>query len=867
MSKSNITPRAAWSLFGACALSCAAAVTLAAPTVASRVTAPIDLRDTIALAGNTHPLARAASDRGLVAGQQQLGPLFIVLKRSPEQERDLAAFNARQYDSTSPDYHHWLQPTEFGLTFGPSDADVAAVTGWLASSGFKVLHVSPGRISIEFSGTAAQVDDAFHVQMHRYIVNGAAQISNDRDPQVPRALTPVVAGVSGLNDFPLQSDIVPGTYAKADAASGRLVPYAEPAPSAASLQAAPPPVGGNPQFTVHDGTPLFEFVAPYDLATIYNSKSLWDAGIDGTGVTIGIVGQTDNGVTLSDLATYRSSFGLPPNVPSIEYVGSNPGGSSFANTVILEMAGAAAPGAKLVLVVPEGGTGSSGAVTIGGFLSAIETIVEHNNVNIVSAGFSSCELFLGTSNNAMVTGVWQQAATQGLSIVTSTGNGGSAACDSLTRLDTFGLQVSGIASSPFVTAVGGTDLGWDWLNDGSAYWNTTNGAGYASAKGYIPEFPWNVSCANALVENEFIIDGKPRFPTPIDVCNAIENSPTYSSLVTVEGGGGGSSHCTSLTTSGGCAAGSGYAKPSWQAGTGVPADGKRDLPDIALFASAGWPAVPGSSPPTPLIQDSAGVFCYSGGGRACKYDTYGDIIFQASGGTALSAAYFAGILAMVEQKHGGTRQGLVNPALYKLFGKESLSACNTLTVKLGNSCSFYDVAVALTNAQPCQGGSTAACDDASSVSGENFAIGVLTGYTANTGYDQATGLGSVNIANLVDNWASVAPAPTISVSASKLAFGSVADGKASAPQTLTVKNTGSVVVSFTSGGIMLAGAQAAEFSKTTTCGSTLVVGGSCTITVAFKPTAVGSASATLSIADNATGSPQKVALSGTGSNG
>jgi subtilase family serine protease len=851
MKYSRLARSAAILLCTACALPFAAVPATASGAVPSRIVAPINAADTVMLAGNVHPLAQPAVDQGRVPGEQQLGHMFIALQRSDDQARELAAFNERQYDPGSADYHHWLQPQEFGQSFGPNDADIAAVTTWLKSAGFEVLHVSPGRISVEFSGTAAQVESALQVQMHRYLVNGRFQTANDRDPQIPRALSPVVAGVSGLNDFSLTSGIVRHTDATAS--------------SAASPDLSRSSAGANPDFTMHDGTPLFEFVAPYDFATIYNSLPLWKAStpIIGTGVTIAIVGESD--ASLSDVAKFRSTFGLPVNAPTIEYVGTNPGGSSFGNTVELEMAGAAAPGAKLLLVVPDGGT-NSGGITIGGFLSAIHYIIAKNNANIVSAGYSQCELALGTSNNTMVNSVWQQGATQGMTIFASAGTRGSADCLSSGRLDTFGLQVSGIASSQYVTAVGATDFAWNWIpNGGSIYWNATNTAQHASAKGYVPEYPWNVSCANKLLqENEFLVNGKPKYPYPIDVCNAIENSPTYSSMVTVEGGGGGYSHCTSLNTSGTCESGSGYAKPKWQTGTGVPADGKRDLPDVSLFASAGWPAIPLSTPPTPLVESSMLLGCYSGSGHPCVYGSYSEMIYQATGGPAASGAYWAGILALVEQKHGGTRQGLINPTLYKLWDKESLSTCNTLTVKAGNSCVFYDIAASLSNAQPCKGGSTTACNDASSVSGVDFAIGILSGYESNIGYDQATGLGSVNIENLVDNWSSVAPSPAVSFSSTSLSFGTVAVGSTAAKQTITIKNIANVAVTFTSGGITLTGTKAAEFSKTTTCSSSLAIGGSCTITLSFKPTAPGSASAILSVADNAVVAPQIVSLAGTG---
>jgi hypothetical protein len=862
------------------ALSAAGAPARAAP-IPSRIVTAINTSDTVTLAGNTNPRAKPAADQGLVPAQQQLGHMFLVLERSPEQERDLAAFNARQYDPASLDYQHWLQPAEFGLMYGPNDADIATVTAWLQSSGLQVIHISQARTSIEFVGTAAQVQTAFHVQMHRYLTNGTAQISNDRDPQIPRALSPVVAGVSGLNNFPLRHDIEAGPSATLDSTKGRLARYTPPSP-----ELAPPSVGIKPNFTVpYSGSgPDFEFVTPYDFATIYNSLPLWNASkpITGSGVTIAIVGEND--INPSDISTFRSTFGLPPNVPSIEHVGTDPKGSSFGNTAELELAGAAAPGANLLLVVPDASDSSNSAITPSGFISVIQHIYEHdvNKVQIVTAGYNLCELSLGSSSNMLINQTWQNLQTAGISIFVSAGSMGSADCSAgaFRTPDTEGLQVSGVASSPFVTAVGGTDLAWNWLGGSiTDYWNTTgtnngNDAHYASAKGYIPEYPWNVSCANALVQEDlFVVNGTREWPYPIDVCNAYENNVEYEGLLTVQGGGGGASSCSSQNSNGTC---SGYTKPTWQTGTGVPADGRRDLPDVSLFASAGWPAIhylipipPSEIPPTSFIAATSIVICYSGsdaayGAHPCTYSTYAkDIIFQSSGGSALSSSYWAGIMALVVQKQGGGRLGLANPTLYKLFGKESASACDTLTVTAGNSCVFYDLAANISNAQPCVAGSSTACNATQPGSGNTLAYGILSGYTANVGYDQATGLGSVNVTNLVNNWSKTSPSPTVSLSPTSLSFGSITVGS-TAIQTLTIKNTGSVAVTFTTGGITLTGANAAAFSKTTTCGSSLVVGGSCSITLTFKPTAAGSDVATLSIADNASGAPQTVPLSGSG---
>jgi subtilase family serine protease len=484
----------------------------------------------------------------------------------------------------------------------------------------------------------------------------------------------------------------------------------------------------------------------------------------------------------------------------------------------------------------------------------------------MSSSYGVCELQLG-SENASVNKIYQQGATEGISIVVSAGDQGSAGCSarSADTPDNVGLQVNGFASSPYITAVGGTDLGWSYLANGlKDYWNTTNNSTtHASAKGYIPEIAWNVNCASPILLDFFVnSSGKPLFTTPEAVCNTISKGPVndtnYKPLLTVGGGSGGVSRCTTSNGASGSTCSGGYAKPSWQTGTGVPADGKRDVPDVALFASYGWPdyvSVQGA----PLVLSSEILFCYSGGGTACVYTNDIDITLQANGGTSAAAPYWAGIMAMVVQKQGGARQGLANQTLYKLANKETLSSCNSNKVTNGNTCTFYDITYG-SNAQVCYTGDLNCVTKTSGDRG-----GILDGYNTTTGYDLATGLGSVNITNLVNNWSSSAPIPTVSVTPTSLAFVATAVGSASATQVVTVKNTGMVAVTLKSGGITFTGTNASSFKETaTTCGAALSIGANCTITVEFKPAAAGSLTGKLSIADNAAGSPQTVSLKGTG---
>jgi len=828
-----------------------AATAICAAAAPSQVTQVVRDTDTVRLAGNTPGIVSPKADLGPVPENQKLGHMFVLLQRSPAQEQALAAFNERQYDVASPDYHHWLSAEEFGHAYGPSDSDIAAVTAWLTRSGLQIFNVTKGRTQIEFTGTVEQVQNAFQLENHRYSVDGIERYANDRDPQIPRALAAVIGGITGITDIQVQTHSHPGHYVKRDHVSGQFKPLESAAASAL------PTLKGQavqPQFTFGVDNNQFEYVTPYDFATIYNSLPLWSASspINGSGIHIAIIG--DNDVNLDDVATYRKTFGLPANTPTIVHVGADPGGSSSENTLDLEMSGAAAPEAKLTLVVPEG------QLQFTAFLSAASYIIDNEIAPIMSASYGLCELNIGTSFNSQFNKMFQQAATSGISVFVAADDQGAAGCSarSPNTPDSAGLQVNGFASSPYVTAVGGTDFAWNWMSNGlSTYWNSTNDAHGASAKGYIPELPWNINCANPLLQSNYFVNSSgPLFSNSTEVCNAVIGT-AYKPLLTVGGGGGGVSHCTISDGSTPSSCSGGYAKPSWQTGTGVPADGKRDVPDVALFASYGFPDFKAGGPLTPIVYASEILYCYSGGGSPCVYSDYEDIVFQGNGGTSAATPYWAGIMAMIVQKQKGAKQGLANPTLYKLAAGENLSSCATDAVKKGNGCIFYDI-TASNNAQACIDGDTNCAD-------EGTYLGILSGYSATKGYDRATGLGSVNITNLVDGWPSSGSAPAVKLSAISLAFGDQSAGSTSASKSVTVTNSGSTSLTLSS--IALTGAQADDFALSKTCGGSLSAGASCTLSVTFKPVSTGSKVASVSITDNASGSPQSIALTGTGTSG
>ena len=190
------------------------------------ITQLVDESQLTTLKGNTYPLARPQNDLGTAPASLPMERMLLVLKRSPEQEFALTRLLDNQQDKESPSYHQWVTPEQFGKQFGPIDADMQIIVAWLQSHGFQV-GTTKGRSVLEFSGSARQVQEAFHTTIHKYLVNGEQHWANDRDPSIPTALTPAVAGIDSLNNFGRQPMNVVGGTATREKATGQITPHAK----------------------------------------------------------------------------------------------------------------------------------------------------------------------------------------------------------------------------------------------------------------------------------------------------------------------------------------------------------------------------------------------------------------------------------------------------------------------------------------------------------------------------------------------------------------------------------------------------------------------------------------------------------------
>jgi hypothetical protein len=878
--------------------SCAAfAMQDAAPS--PRIVDRIDEGRLVALTGNTIPMARAQYDRGPVSPDLEMGDLVLVLQRSPELQAAFDKFIASQSEPGSPNYRHWLEPQEVGERFGTAESDIDVIEGWLRGHGFTVDRVSSDRMAIHFSGSAAQVESAFHTQIHNLDVRGHKHIANMSDPQIPAALAAVVSGIKALHDFhphPLHRLGGQVVFDK-KLSRWRRVETETDAGGKPGARTA------RPLFGINDpNAGLLEDVTPYDFATIYNVLPAWNEGIDGAGQTIAIAGTSE--IDSDDLTTFRSAFGLPA-VPSFQQIVANdinPGECAAApndycgvddqieNSLDAEWSGAIAKGAKLVLVV----SGENSAGTIDTIYTSADYVIEHKTANILNVSYGLCELFEGTAGSRSYNALWETAQSEGIAVFVAAGDSGSASCDEggddggedVPYVAEYGLSVSAIASTPYNVAVGGTDFNWcDPITTsnctGAPYWNSSNNpTTKANAARYIPEVPWNATCistvgiqymqywASQLYDigyGNFPINDAEQscnFAASPDVDEVVgENADVnLAAFVDTVGGGGGESNCVINSTTStteeptplSCKGG--WGRPAWQ--NGFTSAG-RTIPDVSFFASSGF-------------LGSAYLICESPGNAACSYSDTSEPTAQEVGGTSVASPTMAGVMALINQKIGGPWGGSVNvnTELYGLAARQDYAACSAESVSTSSGCYFNDIDTQ-SIIQPCNAGLLNSPFGANSPScqvihsGDN--VGTLEGYSASRGYDAASGLGSLNVYNVVHAW----PAgdfPEVDLSASTLTFAAAAVGTAGTAQTITLKNAGhgALTLNATGEGVTIGGTDASSFSETNTCGVSVAAGASCAIKVTFKPAAAGALTATLTLGDNATGSPQIVALTGTG---
>ena len=794
--------------------------TAAQPVV--RVTQRVDNSQRTVIHGQVPRIVQNSSDKGRLPANTPMRHMLLVLKPSFEQENELEKLIDQQHDKRTLNHHQWVTPEEFGEKFGVHDSDIGQVKNWLAGQGFAIEMVGKNKRIIEFSGVSGQVENAFQTEMHYFQTpHGEIHISANSDISVPTALRPVIAGLHGTHNFFKKPLMVNPTVLK------------------------PRIKINNRKWTFGTLTSANTLVGPSDFATIYNTQPLLQAGINGTGVKIGIIAQSD--ILMSDVQTYRQMFNLPLNNPNFVIPGEDPGlspGDDSESDLDAEISGGIAPMATVDF------TPGASTLTIAGVDLSLMYMVEGNTDDIISSSYGGCEAEDTAGQLSFYLAMSEQGAAQGQTLMVASGDSGPSECDdSGDNSETLGYAVGDNDGNAYVLSIGGTQFneggqsgsGSCTYSGTPTFWSASNGNGLSSALSYIPETPWNEaggsgSCdqselwaSNGGVGADFqtpafqtnvggAIPGLPTGTDPFlgDKVSSFTLSGTntgYSGTATVTISGGG------CTTQYGCVFNNATATAKVTSGKVSltltnPGQGYVSAPTVTIngtcstncatavanIASITDPSVPGVVGPHRYQPDLAfnaaaehdpTAYCSEG---VCEVDSNGNVLsVGAVGGTSVAAPSYAGVQALVNQANGG-RQGMPGYILYALAARQNYTNCaaeySPNIVLPASNCVFND---------PVQG-NTNICSESSNGTSCTTTNSVI-GWPATTGYDFGTGLGSVNAYNLATQWSTVtfnSSATTMNLSATGITHGTAV------PVTVNVSGasgtpTGDVAFDLTSG--------------------------------------------------------------------
>ena len=487
-----------------------------------------------------------------------------------------------------------------------------------------------------------------------------------------------------------------------------------------------------PQFT--SSTTGNHFLTPGDISTIYDITPAYNSGFTGANQSIAIVGQS--AVALSDIANFQTAVGIPAKAP-IPVLVPNSGtativsGDESESDLDLEYSSTIAKGAQVYFVY----TGSS---TNYNAFDSLQYAVDQRLAPVISSSYGACETSLGQTNFNALEAILQQAATQGQTVVSAAGDNGSTDCHANTTLTTAqqnALAVDYPASSQYVTGMGGTEYSaTDVASGNSTYFTAAPTSDVvSSAKSYIPEMVWNDDAALLAAGST----------TPLSA------------------GGGGVSIYTK--------------QPTWQSGTigGVAfptslsactingvATQCRMVPDVSMTAS------PVNAPFAYCTSDTSSWYTSTTPGVPSQVASCNSGLRDATsknltlaGGTSFVAPIFAGLVAIINQSQNSTGQGVINPILYNLAASSAYSTAFHDITNGGNQC--------LAGATYCGTGAQ------------------TTSYAATTGYDPASGLGSIDFDNLLKAWPNFATASAVPSTTTTLAAATTTPA-ASATDAITI---------------------------------------------------------------------------------
>jgi subtilase family serine protease len=371
-----------------------------------------------ALYGNDAPVPPGATPIGPAPTTDTL-PLVVTLQ--PRDPGALSAYAQAVSDPTSPDFRHFLTPSQFANQFGATSSTIAAVTSALQAEGLSVGAPSALGLSVPVTGTVGQEESAFSTPITKYsLSSGRTGYHNDTEPKVPSSVAPQIEGVLGLDTLN-----PPKPQATAPQVSPGLPSPGTSTASPALAPGQPAPQSGSCATTISDLENDGALDAP-DLAQAYSFGSLYNADDYGSGTTIALLEMYGAGYSSTDITDFARCYGITLGNGQVSDINvssgaDEQGGGTVESELDIETALSLAP--KADIEVYEGGTNDS-------IYSVLNAIESQDTAKIVSVSWTNgCEAYVGTTEQDAENTLLQAAATEGQSVFAAAGDQGSEGCN------------------------------------------------------------------------------------------------------------------------------------------------------------------------------------------------------------------------------------------------------------------------------------------------------------------------------------------------------------------------------------------------------------------------------------------------------
>ncbi len=390
-----------------------------------------------ALVTGTQPLAAVASAQ----------PLRVSVALRPRDARALTAYAEAVQNPVSPDYREYLSPRQFAARFGPNARTITTVENALRRAGLRPRVLEANHLSLDVVADAGAFEKAFHLELaHVLLPSGRAALVNLQAPALPASVAADVQAIVGLDGLQTMRSSLERQNAKRASLNPRSA-----TPTTHARQKHQTPEACRAARTAASEQ---EAYTADQIASAYGFDGLYADGDEGAGVSIGVYELEPD--SPADIAAYQSCYGTSTSITySAVDGGAGTGAGSGEAAFDIEQIIGLAP--RVHIVVYQGPNSNADNPGSGPY-DIFAAMISQDKVSIITNSWGECEAQEGATDAHAENTLFEEAAIQGQSVISASGDYGSEDCDGSTANGSSKLAVDDPGSQPFVTDVGGTSM-------------------------------------------------------------------------------------------------------------------------------------------------------------------------------------------------------------------------------------------------------------------------------------------------------------------------------------------------------------------------------------------------------------------------